>query len=561
MVFIQHKLHRELVKTRNLFILIVLLFGGVNIQAQVGSDRTMKHEMHQADSLFSVNDMANSLKHLHVVYELAQKEDNQEFELEAIHLLCQIEESLGFTELLSNSARMLIREAERSEGIDDVEYYLSFAHMHLAHCRILDKDLNGCMEQLDSANHEIMHCKEPANVCSLKMTLLENRAYAYYFNDHFEQAYNCYRLLLSECEEMKQKKENNMSEIDAKYYALIAYTFLPEICLYLDKKNEAEEYVNKALLIYHDSLGMMDVIPSIVDYLSDTRQYERMRQILEPFIETSSTPLDVMKGLGYLIEAYDKLGMSNKVYPLHERYVELRDSIHESIMKSAMQQMSVLNSMFEKQIAEMQAAKERARWSWAFVVCLLAGLLGWGIWYLWRKFEREQLKVVKWVKKHNVEVLEHPHLAIDEKMPVESPPNEGASFEEESIADENNHEDDVQFVEEVESYVKENDKFLDIDFDVTPLARQLNMTAHDLETKYSDITGCPISTVVNRMRLSYASKLLETTNKKLEVVAEESGFGSSRTFYRQFKAEYDMTPNVYRNLVKVNAQQQDSEND
>jgi transcriptional regulator GlxA family with amidase domain len=63
------------------------------------------------------------------------------------------------------------------------------------------------------------------------------------------------------------------------------------------------------------------------------------------------------------------------------------------------------------------------------------------------------------------------------------------------------------------------------------------------------------------MRLSYASKLLETTNKKLEVVAEESGFGSSRTFYRQFKAEYDMTPNVYRNLVKVNAQQQDSEND
>lgn len=78
--------------------MIVLLFGGVNIQAQVGSDKTMKHEMHQADSLFSVNDMANSLKHLHVVYELAQKEDNQEFELEAIHLLCQIEESLDFTE-------------------------------------------------------------------------------------------------------------------------------------------------------------------------------------------------------------------------------------------------------------------------------------------------------------------------------------------------------------------------------------------------------------------------------------------------------------------------------
>ena len=81
--------------------------------------------MHQADSLYFVNDMANSLRHLLVVFEHAQKEDNQKIMLEAIHLLCQIEESLGFTELLSKSARMLIKEAERSEGIDDVNYYLS----------------------------------------------------------------------------------------------------------------------------------------------------------------------------------------------------------------------------------------------------------------------------------------------------------------------------------------------------------------------------------------------------------------------------------------------------
>lgn len=519
----------------------------------------MEQEMHQADSLFSVNDMANSLRHLLVVYENALKEDNQKMKLEAIHLLCQIEESLGFTEQLSHSARMLIQEAERSEGIDDVNYYLSFAHMHLAYCRILDKDLNGCMEQLDSASHEISHCKEPVNICDLKMSLMEYRAYAYYFNDHFEQAYSCYRMMLSECEEMKQKKDNDLSEIDVKSYLLTAYSFLPELCLHLNKKNEAEEYVSKALSIYHDSLGLMDVIPSVADYLSETGQYERMRQVLEPFIQTSSTPSDVIKGMSFLIEAYDKLGMTNMVYPLHERYVTLRDSLQESDMKSAMQQMSVLNRLFERQIAEVRAAKERARWTWGFVVCLLGGLLGWGIWYLWRKYERERLKVVGWLRKHNVEVLEHPYQAIGENLPVV--PKEEESFEEESIAEENNHEDDIQFVDMVETYVKDNDRFLDINFDVMPLARQLNMSISDLETKFASITGCSISTIVNRLRLSYASKLLETTNKKLEVVAEESGFGSSRTFYRQFKSEYDMTPNVYRNLVKVNAQQKDSEND
>ena len=100
-------------------------------------------------------------------------------------------------------------------------------------------------------------------------------------------------------------------------------------------------------------------------------------------------------------------------------------------------------------------------------------------------------------------------------------------------------------------YMEEENRYLDIDFSITPLATEMKMTPTELETKYQEATGEPFSNLLTRMRLRHACDLLENTDKKLEVIAEESGFGSSRTFFRQFKSEYNMTPNVYRQLSKT----------
>ncbi|MBO7661443.1 MAG: helix-turn-helix transcriptional regulator, partial [Bacteroidaceae bacterium] len=60
--------------------------------------------------------------------------------------------------------------------------------------------------------------------------------------------------------------------------------------------------------------------------------------------------------------------------------------------------------------------------------------------------------------------------------------------------------------------------------------------------------GISLSDALLDYRLHHACELLENTDYILEVVAEESGFGSSRTFYRQFRNPYNLTPNAYRTM-------------
>ena len=55
---------------------------------------------------------------------------------------------------------------------------------------------------------------------------------------------------------------------------------------------------------------------------------------------------------------------------------------------------------------------------------------------------------------------------------------------------------------------------------------------------------------INSLRLKDAVILLEKSDLSIETIAEETGFGSVRTFQRQFKTKYNISPKEYRNSLK-----------
>ena len=59
---------------------------------------------------------------------------------------------------------------------------------------------------------------------------------------------------------------------------------------------------------------------------------------------------------------------------------------------------------------------------------------------------------------------------------------------------------------------------------------------------FKSATGISISTYIRKFRLSYAARLVATTNLKSIEISESCGFNSVVTFLRSFKEEYNMSP-------------------
>lgn len=61
-----------------------------------------------------------------------------------------------------------------------------------------------------------------------------------------------------------------------------------------------------------------------------------------------------------------------------------------------------------------------------------------------------------------------------------------------------------------------------------------------------EATGLTFSEYVNAIRLDYACNLMKSDGSlTVDVVSDESGFSSSRTFYRLFKERFGLTPSQY----------------
>lgn len=86
----------------------------------------------------------------------------------------------------------------------------------------------------------------------------------------------------------------------------------------------------------------------------------------------------------------------------------------------------------------------------------------------------------------------------------------------------------------------------DIDFNISLLAKSLNVTARHLRRITIEQLGTTPSNFILTRRLLRAKKLLTETHLSIANVALISGFGSVRSFNAHFKKRYQLTPSVLR---------------
>lgn len=91
---------------------------------------------------------------------------------------------------------------------------------------------------------------------------------------------------------------------------------------------------------------------------------------------------------------------------------------------------------------------------------------------------------------------------------------------------------------------------LDIAHGLDELSGRAMMSRRTFTRKFRQMTGTTVGAWLLNQRLAQAQRLLETTDKPIELIAEISGFASPALFRRSFMQAYDIKPSAYRKTFR-----------
>ncbi len=97
---------------------------------------------------------------------------------------------------------------------------------------------------------------------------------------------------------------------------------------------------------------------------------------------------------------------------------------------------------------------------------------------------------------------------------------------------------------------------LDEHHSLDTLARRALMSRRTFTRHFRETTGTTVGKWLLGQRLGFAQRLLETTDRPIEVVAGEAGFGSAVSLRQHFATSFHTTPSVYRREFRYGDRQQ-----
>lgn len=97
---------------------------------------------------------------------------------------------------------------------------------------------------------------------------------------------------------------------------------------------------------------------------------------------------------------------------------------------------------------------------------------------------------------------------------------------------------------------------------VAGIAKALIVNQQRLSSEFREVMGMSVGEYISRLRVNEAARiLLNDEDATVEVAAMQSGFGSMRSFLRDFRREKGCTPTEFRNRDKASDQHENKKID
>jgi AraC-like DNA-binding protein len=104
--------------------------------------------------------------------------------------------------------------------------------------------------------------------------------------------------------------------------------------------------------------------------------------------------------------------------------------------------------------------------------------------------------------------------------------------------------------DKVHRLMQEEQLFLDPDFSLAALSKQVNELPNYVSQALSQCIRKSFYDFINGLRVEYAKKRLMESKKSVLTISLDSGFNSRSSFYKAFKKETGSTPSEYKNANK-----------
>lgn len=217
-----------------------------------------------------------------------------------------------------------------------------------------------------------------------------------------------------------------------------------------------------------------------------------------------------------------------------QRALAVSDSIRRSDMIRSFAEQASVHMVKEAQLAQKDAEYQLAR-NHLYLVLLVAALLTLVL-----------VEVIIWRNRHHQKVIKTVQQDLQEsKLEIQD-----LEQQLEDVKAERSMNSPKELYQRIEQVMKEKELYLDQDFDLKALAREVGAGITNVSVSINGITGMSFRVWLSKYRLSMFVKMLEQhPDQSIDDLMFRSGYREQSTFRRHFKAAYGVTVTEYRQKV------------
>lgn len=246
--------------------------------------------------------------------------------------------------------------------------------------------------------------------------------------------------------------------------------------------------------------------------------------------------------LSRLIDCYEGIGDFNKAYLETKKLNALSDSLLTKEKELAIHELEI-QYQTEKKEAENKLLKKEANVKIILIIALIIIAI---VLYILLKgrsklVKEKSLAYDVLMEKYKVEKLEREKQA-DKLSYLESTASDFSKIER-------------PLIQKILEFYKSEKPYLNSKLKVDDVARHLNVTQKEIAAAIKSYDNSNFNAFTNRLRVEEARRKFEDPaydNLKMDVISEQSGFGTIQSFYNAFELYTGVKPAFYRYQMRSN---------